>query len=233
MHEPQCLRHKHQQQQSGEELWTTEPITSEIWTHRVEPSVLPCRRLLRSISSVVTHSAMSDTHTNQPGDSPEEKGIPAASGPDFGGAMSPSYARTVFLGPDGLRPGWGFAFYLVIFLALQRIAVDLASARDLGASGLWSMLLEEFGSFVAAIAPSVVLARVEHRPWGAYGLPGRKIFGALFWTGVAWGFAAISLLMAVLYGAHALTFGHFVLHGVAGNEVRRFLGRDVFVCRLF
>jgi membrane protease YdiL (CAAX protease family) len=156
---------------------------------------------------------MSDMQSNQPADSPGERPVPRVSGPDFSAALSPSYARSVFLGPDGLRPGWGFAFYLVTFLALQRIAVDLAATRDLGASGLWSMLLEEFGSIVAAIVPSVVLARIERRPWGAYGLPGRKVFGALFWTGAAWGFAAISLLMAVLYGAHALTFGHFVLHG--------------------
>ncbi len=156
---------------------------------------------------------MSDIQTNETDGTSQERPVPGVSGPDFSGAMSSSYARTVFLGPDGLRPGWGIAFYLVTFLALQRIAVDLASARDLGASGLWAMLLEEFGSMVAAIVPSLVLARVERRSWGAYGLPGRKLFGALFWTGVTWGFAAISLLMAVLYGAHALTFGHFVLHG--------------------
>ena len=53
---------------------------------------------------------------------------------------------------------------------------------------------------IAAIVPSLVLARVERRRGGAYGLPGKRPFGALFWIGAVWGFAAISLLMAVLRG---------------------------------
>ena len=33
-------------------------------------------------------------------------------------------------------------------------------------------------------------------------------------SGTVWGFAAISLLMIALYGLHAFSFGHVVLHGV-------------------
>jgi hypothetical protein len=37
------LREEGEQQQSGEELRTSEAFASEIWTHKVEPSVLPWR----------------------------------------------------------------------------------------------------------------------------------------------------------------------------------------------
>lgn len=134
--------------------------------------------------------------------------------PQFAAAVQPSYVRTVFLGPDGLRPGWGFAFYVGLFLALQKLAVDVAYSSNLGPSGLWSNMLEEFGIFVAAVIPSLVLGRVERRPWRAYGLPASRPFGRLFWQGAMWGFAAISLLMLALSGAHAFAFGHIVLHGV-------------------
>ena len=137
-----------------------------------------------------------------------------ASTPGFAIATQPSYARTLFLGAAGLRPGWGFAFYVVMFYALQRVAVDLAWSGDLGASGLWSMMLEEFGTLLAAVIPAVVLARVERRPWKAYGLPTRLTFGRLFWVGAVWGFAGISLLIFALYGLHSFAFGHVVLHGV-------------------
>ncbi|HEY1678841.1 MAG TPA: type II CAAX endopeptidase family protein [Candidatus Sulfotelmatobacter sp.] len=133
--------------------------------------------------------------------------------PDFSAASQDSYARTLFLGPDGLRPGWGLAFYITAFLLLQQVAVGLAGSHDFGAGGLWSMLLEEFGSLVAAVVPALVLARVEHRKWGAYGLPGKRAFGRLFWTGVIWGFAAVSLLMFALCALHSFAFGHIVLHG--------------------
>ncbi len=138
---------------------------------------------------------------------------PAPQAPEFAVANQPSYARTLFLGPDGLRPGWGFAFYVVMFYAAQRLAVELAWIRDLGASGLWSGLLEEFGSLLAAVIPALVLARIEGRAWRAYGLPAKGAFGRRFWIGAVWGISAISLLIFVLYGAHCFAFGHLVLHG--------------------
>jgi membrane protease YdiL (CAAX protease family) len=137
----------------------------------------------------------------------------APSGPEFAAATQPSYARTLFVGPEGLRLGWGLAFYVAAFLLLQKILVGLAGTYDFGASGLWSMMLEESGNLVAAVIPAVVLAQVERRPWGGFGFPGRQAFGQLFWMGTIWGFGAISLLMVSLYGAHAFSFGHVVLHG--------------------
>jgi uncharacterized protein len=119
----------------------------------------------------------------------------------------------LFLGPDGLRPGWGFAFYAVMFLFLQHAVTELAWARDFGSSGLWSMLLEEFGNLIAAVIPAVVLARVEKRSWGAYGLPIVRMFGWGFSTGALWGFSAISLLMGLLWRLHIFSFSRLALHG--------------------
>ncbi len=138
----------------------------------------------------------------------------AAPAPEFAAASQPSYAHTLFVGPEGLRPGWGFAFYVAMFYPLLFVADRLASQHDFGASGLWSMMLAEFGSLAAALVPAVVLARVERRPWKAYGLPVNLVFGRLFWIGAAWGFAGISVLMFALYGLHAFLFGHIVLHGL-------------------
>jgi len=138
---------------------------------------------------------------------------PTLSSPEFSAATQPSYTRTLFLGPDGLRPGWGFAFYVVMFFSLQRITVNLAWAWDFGFSGLWSTLLEELGNFLAAVIPSALLCRIERRPWRAYGLPAREAFGRRFWQGVSWGIGAITMLMFALYGAHCFRFGHFAIHG--------------------
>jgi membrane protease YdiL (CAAX protease family) len=155
---------------------------------------------------------MSELETN-PESARSPRPTPPSSAPVFDLATQPSYARTLFLGPDGLRPGWGLAFYVGMFYPLQVLAVELASSRDFGASGLWSMLLEEFANLVAAAIPALVLARVERRPWKAYGLPGKPAFGRLFWVGTLWGFVGISLLMFALYGLHAFAFGPVLLHG--------------------
>jgi len=135
----------------------------------------------------------------------------SVAGPDF--AVQPSYVRTVFLGPDGLRWGWGFAFYVAMFYPLQFVASRWAGSVELGANGLWSMMLAEFALLVAAVVPAVVLARVEKRAWGRYGLPGRLAFGKLFWVGAVWGFASITLLLATMFGLRVFDVGHLAMHG--------------------
>jgi uncharacterized protein len=157
-------------------------------------------------------SAMSELDVNTERN-PAQSAAPTPSAPDFAVATQPSYAHALFLGPDGLRSGWGFAFYVLMFFLLQKLAVNLAWSWDLGSRGLWSMMLEEFGNLAAAVIPAVVLAQVERRPWKLYGLPGKLAFGRLFWIGALWGFAAISLLMFALYGLHMFAFGQVVLHG--------------------
>src|SRR6266851_2005124 len=137
-----------------------------------------------------------------------------SSAPDFAAAVQPSYVRTVFLGSDGLRAGWGLAFYVAMLYPLQSLASRWAGSLDLDAGGLWSMMLEEFGVFLAAAVPALVLARVEKRSWGAYGLPGRQAFGKLFWAGAAWGFASITLLLATMYGLRVFDLGHLAIHGI-------------------
>jgi membrane protease YdiL (CAAX protease family) len=135
----------------------------------------------------------------------------SASGPDF--AVQPSYVRAVFLDSLGLKAGWGIAFYVAMFYPLQFVASRWAGSLELGANGLWSMALEEFGLLCAAVIPSIVLGRVEGRTWGAYGLPGRQAFRKLFWVGAVWGFASITLLLALMYGLRVFDVGHLAMHG--------------------
>jgi len=142
--------------------------------------------------------------------------------PAFAVATAPSYIDTLFWGPDGLRPGWGLAFYAITFLLLQSLGAQLATARDLGDSGLWSMLLEKLGDFLAAVIPAVVLARIERRSWGTYGLPLKQAFGRLFWAGALWGFLAISLLIFVIYERGGFVPGHVILHGARLQRLAAF-----------
>lgn len=157
-------------------------------------------------------SPMNEVQPSPESETPPDA-LPQESGPEFAAASQPSYAYVLFFGPDGLRPGWGFAFYSVTFLALQKIAEVIVDSHDFGAGGLWAMLLAEFGFLLAAIIPAIILTRVEQRPWGAYGLPVKPAFGRLFWVGALWGFAAITVLMLALYGLHCFAFGRIVLHG--------------------
>jgi len=79
-----------------------------------------------------TNSSSEEQEGSNPGESPSSAQAPT---PDF--AVQPSYVRTVFLGPKGLRAGWGFAFYVAMFYPLQFVASRWAGSLELGANGLW------------------------------------------------------------------------------------------------
>jgi uncharacterized protein len=168
---------------------------------------------------------------DQPRATPELN-APAAHTPDFAAAVQPSYVRTVFFGPDGLKPGWGFAFYVAMFYPLQFISTRWAGSLE-PANGLLSIMLEELGVLLAAVLPALVLAKVERRTWGAYGLPARQAFGKLFWIGALWGFAAITLLLAAMYGLRVLDFGHLALHGARIVKFAVFWGIFFLLVGLF
>jgi membrane protease YdiL (CAAX protease family) len=133
---------------------------------------------------------------------------------DKGDDVSPQEPplREVFFGADGLRSGWSFALYVAMFVLIVAVGEWLADSLELGE--LWSQMVSEFGFLVAAVIPALVMARIEQRAWGSYGLPLRQAFSKLFWVGVVWGFLGITLLMEILYGLHAFHFGHVLLHGM-------------------
>ncbi len=165
----------------------------------------------------------------QPGtDSAREQMRPA---PVFAAATQPSYARTLFFGSDGLRPGWGLIFYFTAYYLLRRAAETFSYPRSVGA--LRVELLDECALLIAALLPSLVLARIEHRPWQAYGFALRNAFGKLFWIGTAWGIAALSLLMCTLSGIHAFAFGHVVLRGLRIERFALFWALMFVVVALF
>jgi hypothetical protein len=145
---------------------------------------------------------------------PRPAGQTDAATPDFSASVQPSYVRTVFFGPEGLRAGWGFALYVAMFYPLQLSGSRWAGSMKLGADGLWSMMLVEFTLLLTALLPSLVLARIERRRWSMYGLPLRDAFGKLFWIGAVWGFASISILLVAMYGLRIFDFGHLALHGI-------------------
>jgi membrane protease YdiL (CAAX protease family) len=179
------------------------------------------------MSEVETNAESSSTNPERP--APDA--IPP--GPHFVAANQPSYMQTLFLGPEGLRPGWGLVIYAALYYPLQQFAEDWAASLDLGASGLWSMMLSEFGSLLAALIPAIFIARIERRPWRVYGLPPRDAFGRLFWTGAVWGSAAISLLLFALHGLHVYAFGHVVLHGARIARFAAFWAAMFFLVGLY
>jgi membrane protease YdiL (CAAX protease family) len=134
--------------------------------------------------------------------------------PDLNAPSERPLVYSVFWGPHGLRAGWRLLAYYILFRCFARgggLLVGWLVAENLGA--LRQITLSELITAVSALAAGLVMASTERRPFGTYGLPGRRAFGKLYWAGALWGLASITVLLLAMRGAHVFEFGHVMLHG--------------------
>jgi membrane protease YdiL (CAAX protease family) len=142
-------------------------------------------------------------------------------GPHGTEQLSPSIAplspaAAVFFGGHGLRAGWRLAIYAGLYYALRVIVLTPASPLfgPHGLPQLWSFLVSEFLLALIAIAPAVVMCRLEQRPFSAYGLAQHGAFGKNFWVGAVWGFAAFTCLLLAMRVLGLVSFAGFAIHGL-------------------
>jgi uncharacterized protein len=112
--------------------------------------------------------------------------------------------RAVFSGARWL-------IYLAMAGFIFRLETWLVDSVDVNA--LWRRLITEGSLMLAAILPGFVMARIETRPFGDFGLPRRGAFGRNFWVGTVWGIASLSVLMLALRVTGAFQLGSVALHG--------------------
>jgi hypothetical protein len=141
-----------------------------------------------------------------------ESGSPAPE-PGFPPLPRP-FIVSVFIGPDGLRPGWRVVLYFAMFFLLSVGLGAFIPLRNLKPLPLiWRLLADECIRLISAVVPALIMAGIEHRQWKVYGLPPAKAFGKLFWVGAVWGLAGLTLLLLLMRSARVFYFGHPVLHG--------------------
>jgi len=118
---------------------------------------------------------------------------------------------------SSLSPGIGLALYIAsvaLFITLLgAMPTELSGASLAGSPFPWLMLLQEALLFGAAFLPAWLLARFEHRPAGAYGLPLGRRCGVRFSQGCLLGLGEVSLLVGVIALFGAYRFGTLALPG--------------------
>src|SRR5256712_6997564 len=142
-----------------------------------------------------------------PPHAPDEPSRPAPKTPPFS-PIPVHPLHKFFLGPEGLRVGWRLFLYAAVVATMYMLlGAALYYLPDLGIRGVRIDLIAELGRlvFVAAI-PTLLMARIEGRPFGSYGLPRRGGFGKLFWAGAGWGIAPPPLLLLCMPWAGVFDF---------------------------
>jgi len=125
--------------------------------------------------------------------------------------------HAIFLGPRGVRPGWRAAMYLALFIlllgSLQALAVLAHNGVLRPGIALSPQLLFgwELASAVCAIVAALVMARIEGRRFGDYGMPWSGALRSRFWQGAAWGLAQVTLLILAIAAFGGYSFGGWAL----------------------
>lgn len=130
--------------------------------------------------------------------------------------------KAIFRSQTGYRAGWRFLLFAIIFFVFQSVLseiVDLVVERSRFVIPAWPnskvLLVQDVIALIAVLAATLIMARLERRRLSDYGIPGRNSFSRPFWSGAIFGFAAVSLLIALIGLAGGYSPGHLNLHGSA------------------
>jgi membrane protease YdiL (CAAX protease family) len=138
----------------------------------------------------------------------------------------PESRNIVFRGPHGIRAGWRVLIFLALvtavtvafgmLFALFRLLTKGAGAQgDIRVSGVTPLGLSitEGVLFVVPSIAALIMARIEHRSYGQYGLPARFAFGKDFWIGILAGFLSISGCLLGIFVFHGFHLTGLAIHG--------------------
>jgi membrane protease YdiL (CAAX protease family) len=128
--------------------------------------------------------------------------------------------KAIFWNERELRAGWRlvlFSMLFAVFIAAGKRAVELlqlphATSGNVTAVGV--LILESITA-AASLGAAAIMARLEGRPFGRFGLPGVGAFRARFWNGFAWGLAMVTATILLIRLLNGFSFGDVALHGGA------------------
>lgn len=139
----------------------------------------------------------------------------------------PQPPHTFFRGPNGIRAGWRVLLFLALIAAeIIVVAIPIAvilrlssggghPRASIGFSGLTplGLSISEAVLFLFPAIAALIMARIEHRRFGDYGLPLASAFKKNFWIGTAVGFASISGCLLGIFVLHGFHLSGLGIHG--------------------
>ena len=153
------------------------------------------------------------------GSPPIDSQVPGGRTP--GGSSFQRGVEWIFLGPNGIRAGWRFLIAVLLFVifarAIQAVTKHIPPleawlhAQSLTAFTPGLLIFAEAVSVLSLLLAVLVMTFIEKRTFADYGLPGNEAFGKRFWQGVPYGFAMLTVLMALIAALHGFSHGGWAL----------------------
>jgi uncharacterized protein len=154
------------------------------------------------LSRMMIEPMISQNHNDTSSSPPRKQPDEAAPMPGVTVARPHRDFRWIFLGPQGLRAGWGIFLFAGVFAILYIVSSSLFTAwlgpRPTGQLPPGRGLLGEAMLFCLVLAVTWFMSIVERKPLLSYGYQGRACALRLV-SGMLWGMIAISALVLVLW----------------------------------
>jgi uncharacterized protein len=137
----------------------------------------------------------------------------------------PQPPNEIFYGPNGIRAGWRVLIFLALVIIVTLVLITpfviLRALRgagpevSMGVGGLTPLGLgiSEGSLFIIPSIAALIMARIERRKYGQYGLPARFAFRKDFWIGLLVGFLAISGCLLGIFAFHGFHLTGLAIHG--------------------
>src|SRR5579864_3980885 len=146
--------------------------------------------------------------------------------PPHGAERLEDLIASLFAGPGGIRAGWRFFMFTIIFFLIAGIVLTVFAAAyvasgnsnfltNLSQPTAGVLLLEEVIFGIATFIAAFLMSKIEGRRIEQYGMPLNEAFGRRFWEGVIWGLVAISVTVFLIAVLHGVTFATSALSGSA------------------
>jgi CAAX protease family protein len=128
----------------------------------------------------------------------------------------------IFVGPKGLiRAGWGLLIFIALIIGLGfvlslivRLIMHPHPHQHMAVMTPSIGLISEGLQVIIVVIATAVMALIERKSVLAYGYQA-KARSVRFFSGLVWGFIAISVLVFSLWASHLLVFDGLTLHGAA------------------
>jgi membrane protease YdiL (CAAX protease family) len=136
------------------------------------------------------------------------------------GPVKSSTLRNVFVGTEGLRPGWSLIIFIVLMVAFLKGANAIGNSLHLipKQPAIGAEITPSFGffaeslPFLATLLVTWIMSKIEKRSSSVYGLGGKRMLPN-FLAGLAWGVTCLSLLVLTLWKAGFLAVDGRLLFG--------------------
>jgi membrane protease YdiL (CAAX protease family) len=122
----------------------------------------------------------------------------------------------IFMNDRGLRAGWRLLIYAAFVAALAfggGLVLRQFARPTRGVFSPGYLFVQEGFTFSVVFGAALIMALIERRSPGAYGLPVRSAFGKLFWQGFLVGLVEVSALIGLISVFGGYSFGALAVHG--------------------